>query len=315
MILTSVLKQSQLEKSWRNNDKTHLKLILMAFIWASSYPLGRILGAYEVPSVVVFFRLVVACSFVFALAYWRGELRWQLNVKQVALFFLLGFAGFCVHNYLMFKALEHTEASTGAVINGAIPLLVVILDYLFFKKTIAKATFAGIAIGIFGTLVVVSHGNLTTVFQQGLGYGEMLFLIAICGWAVYTIAARPLFGDVSPIMITGNTCLTGAILLAPAAISTLPQAAPLLRDWPVLGLAVLQAVFVVGIGFLWFYEGVKKIGPTRTSAYINLIPVFAIGLSAITIGETPGPSLYFGGILILAGLFIVNYFQARAETS
>lgn len=95
--------------------------------------------------------------------------------------------------------------------------------------------------------------------------------------------------------------------MAPAAIHTLPKAAALFQHWQLLGAAVLQGVFVVGVGFLWFYEGVKKIGPTRTSVYINLIPVFAIILAAITIGEKPDPSLFVGGSIILLGLFVVNW--------
>ena len=70
----------------------------------------------------------------------------------------------------------------------------------------------------------------------------------------------------------------------------------------------------MGIGFLWFYEGVKNIGPARTSVYINLIPIFAIILSAITIGEKPHASLYVGGALTLIGLGVVNYFQAKMPT-
>ena len=293
-------------------DRTHLKLLATVFLWASSYPLGRILASYEVPSVVVVTRLLVAFVFLICLARWRGELKWPVTVKQLALFFLLGFAGFCTHNYLMFKALEHTQASTGAVINGAIPIIVVLLDYLVFRRTVSGLAIIGILVGIAGTAIVVTHGDIVGAFSQGLGLGELLFLVAITGWAVYSIAVRPLFESLSPIMITAYTCLTGAILLAPAALHTLPQAVPLFYDWQVFGLALGQAIFVIGLGFLWFYEGVKSIGPARASVYINLVPVFAIILSAITIGEKPHVSLYIGAALILSGLFIVNYFQAKA---
>lgn len=293
-------------------DRTHLKLIVTVFLWASSYPLGRILASYEVPSVVVVTRLIVAFIFLVCLAQIRGELKWRITAKQLALFFLLGFAGFCVHNYLLFKALEYTQASIGAVINGAIPLIVVLLDYLVFRRTVSKLAIVGILVGIVGTAIVVTHGDVVAAFAQGLGLGELLFLVAITGWAVYSIAVRPLFESISPIMITAYTCLTGAILLAPAALNTLPQASALFYDWHIFGLALLQGVFVIGLGFLWFYEGVKRIGPARASVYINLVPVFAIILSAITIGEKPHASLYVGAALILSGLFIVNYFQAKA---
>ncbi|MEM7468056.1 MAG: DMT family transporter [Pseudomonadota bacterium] len=210
----------------------HIKLITMALIWGSSYPMGRVLAQYEVPSLIVFSRLVLAFLFLIAFARWRGELKWAITKNQIALFFLLGFSGFCVHNYLLFKALEYTEASTGAVINGAIPLIVVMLDYVFFRRTVRALALFGIMVGIVGTAVVVTHGDWAFVLSKGLGFGEFLFLVAICGWAVYTIAARPLFATVSPIMITAYTCLTGAILLSPAALSTLPAAGQLISDWP-----------------------------------------------------------------------------------
>ena len=295
-----------------NADRTHLKLLATVFLWASSYPLGRILASYEVPSVVVETRLLVASVFLLVLARLRGELKWAISRRQIALFFLLGFSGFCVHNYLLFKALEYTQASIGAVINGAIPLLVVLLDYLVFKRTIRRLVVLGILVGVVGTAIVVTHGDIVGAFSNGLGLGELLFLVAITGWAVYSIAVRPLFASVSPVMVTAYTCIAGAILLAPSALYTLPQATPLFRNWPIFGLALLQAIFVIGLGFLWFYEGVKNIGPARASVYINLVPVFAIILSAVTIGEQPHVSLYIGAALILAGLFIVNFFQAQA---
>ena len=134
-------------------NAVHIKLILMALIWASSYPLGRVLGSYEVPSVVVFSRLVVAFVVLIIYAKLRGEIVWRLTWREIQIFFLLGFSGFCVHNYLLFKALEHTTASIGAVINGAIPIIIIVMEFLVFRQRISR-------LGLFGVIFgVLRHGN------------------------------------------------------------------------------------------------------------------------------------------------------------
>ena len=81
---------------------------------------------------------------------------------------------------------------TGAVINGAIPVVVVLLDYMIFRRTIARASVLGVAVSFAGAALVVSHGDLAALLGGEGGYGEFLFVVAICGWAGYTILARPL---------------------------------------------------------------------------------------------------------------------------
>jgi len=171
----------------------------MAVFWASSYPLGRHLAQFEVPAVVAGLRLLFATSFLVLFAGARGQLRITLSARQVAQFALLGFAGFCVHGLLLMYALQFTRANTGAVINGAIPVVVVVLDFVLFRRRIAARGLLGVALAFLGTAVVVTHGALASVLVAGIGRGEALFLVAITGWAVYSIAGRPLLAVLPPL--------------------------------------------------------------------------------------------------------------------
>jgi len=160
----------------------HVKLIAMGVLWASSYPLGRYLAVYDAPQVITAFRALVAFVILALVAHFRGQLKIKWTRQLLYQIILLGVCGFCIHNFLMFSALEHTHAGTGAVINGAIPVLVICADYLFFRRKVKRNAVIGIMLSFLGTIIVVTHGDLFSVFSTGVGLGEGLFLIAILGW-------------------------------------------------------------------------------------------------------------------------------------
>ncbi len=283
----------------------------MAVFWASSYPLGRHLAQFEVPAVVAGLRLLFATSFLLLFAGARGQLRITLTARQVAQFALLGFAGFCVHGLLLMYALQFTHANTGAVINGAIPVVVVVLDFVLFRRRIAARGLIGVALAFLGTAVVVTHGALGSVLLAGIGRGEALFLVAITGWAVYSIAGRPLLAVLPPLAVTTYACVAGLILLAPLALAQAAAAAPLLNN-PQLVLAIgAQAFFSMSLGFTWYSQGVQQIGALNTAMYANVVPVAAFVLSAVTLGELPDGPLVLGALLVMGGLVVVNRAQAR----
>ncbi|MGR9089853.1 MAG: DMT family transporter [Gammaproteobacteria bacterium] len=289
----------------------HFKLIAMGLLWATSYPLGRYLAAYEAPQALVVIRTLIAFVFLLFIARRRREPPIALNPRLVGQFLILGFCGFCLHNFLMFEALEHTQANTGAVINGAIPVVVMVLDFLVFRRTIARWSIVGVAIGFIGTAIVVSHGDLGSLLRGRIGYGELLFLIAITGWAGYTIIARPLLEQHPSLGVTAYACLAGGVLMLPAMIWNIDSAIIMLSDPRIVALLAVQGVLTIGLGFLWYCEGVQALGPMNAAVYINLVPIFGIVLAAVTINELPSRALLTGAALVVGGLLLVNRAEAR----
>jgi drug/metabolite transporter (DMT)-like permease len=289
----------------------HFKLVAMALMWATSYPLGRWLAAYDAPQAIVALRALIACLFLGVIASRRGELRLPWSPRLVVHLLVLGFCGFCVHNFLLFEALEHTRANTGAVINGAIPVVVVVLDYLLFRRTVARGSVGGIAISFLGALVVVTHGDVAALVDGSLGYGEGLFLVAITGWACYSIAARPLLERHAALAVTTWACFAGFALLAPWTLVYWEETRALLAEPRIVAILVLQGFLTMGLGFLWYYQGIRALGPMNASVYINLVPVFGVLLAALTIGEMPDAPLVVGGLGVIGGLLVVNRAEAR----
>ena len=285
----------------------------MGILWSTSYPLGRYLAPYEAPQAIVVIRGFIAFAFLIVIARRRSQARIKLSPNVIGQLVLLGICGFCLHNFLLFEALEHTQANTGAVINGAIPVVVVILDYLIFRRTIGRWSIAGVGLSFIGALIVVSHGEVTSIFHGAIGYGELLFLIAIFGWAMYTIVARPLLERYSAAAVSAYACFAGGVLMLPWMLSNLAASIALLSQPSIILLLIIQGILTMGLGFLWYYEGVQQLGPMNASVYTNLVPIFGVALAAMTIGEVPDPPLLLGGTLVIGGLLLVNRVESYRQ--
>jgi drug/metabolite transporter (DMT)-like permease len=60
------------------------------------------------------------------------------------------------------------------------------------------------------------------------------------------------------------------------------------------------------LGFIWYYEGVQRIGPSRTGVFINIVPVSSILLAVLILGEPLSPSLGVGAVLVVGGVCLMN---------
>jgi drug/metabolite transporter (DMT)-like permease len=143
--------------------------------------------------------------------------------------------------------------------------------------------------------------------------GGVLVLLGLVSWALYSIGGRRVMETHSPLLVNWTTLL----------ISILPQLCllPTDRKWLAAGVATVAGSGWLALGYLivfatalgqqaWLY-GVKGIGPSRAGVFVNLIPVSALLLSAMVLGEPIGAKEIAGIVLILAGVWLVNWQSAR----
>ena len=74
----------------------------------------------------------------------------------------------------------------------------------------------------------------------------------------------------------------------------------------VWGNLAFLGVMATGLAFCWYYAAIKAIGASRAGVFINLVPVAAIGLGVLILGEKVTLSLAFGGAMVMTGVFMTN---------
>jgi drug/metabolite transporter (DMT)-like permease len=281
------------------------KLVLVAIIWGGTFVAGRIAAAEMPAPTAALWRYIVACVALVALS-WRleGGLP-ALSRQQWIGVTLLGATGVAAYNLFFMYGLERVPASRGSLIMALNPAGTALGAALFLREPLTRHRVMGILVALVGVSVVLGHGNPLTLFAGGAGVGEAALFGCTVSWVTYTLLGKRILLGLSPLAATTYAALTGTTILVGAAAVTgnliVPAASP--QGWLALG---YLGVFGTAVAFVWFYEGVKAIGPARTAVFINLVPVAAVTLGVLVLGERLELSMLAGGALVILGVYIIN---------
>ena len=147
--------------------------------------------------------------------------------------------------------------------------------------------------------------------SSAFGQGEIYMLCAVISWAAYTIIGRNALRGLSALAATTYASIWGLMLLIGALLINPSHVEFNQLSWLSLGSIIYLGAFGTVVCFVWYYQGVKAIGPARTAIFTNLVPVFGVLLATILLNEQLLVSMLLGGILVIAGVAITNRSQAE----
>ena len=283
----------------------YLKLVGVAAIWGGTFVAGRIATAELPASTAALWRYVLACAVlvVAAFALERGLPR--LTARQWLGVALLGATGVAAYNLCFMWGLKTVPAGRASLLVALNPAATLVGAALFFGERLTRRNVAGIVIALAGAAIVIGRGDPLALLRGGLGTGELTILGCVASWSAFTLIAKRLMAGLSPLAITVYASLTGMLMLAAATLAEgaalVPQASP--SAWAAL--AFLGA-FGTAVAFVWYNDGVRRLGAARAPVFINLVPVFAVVLGALLLGERIDASMLAGGALVLAGVYTLN---------
>jgi drug/metabolite transporter (DMT)-like permease len=283
----------------------YLKLILMAFFWGGTFVVGRTLAQTVGPFAAAFFRFVFASIFlVLLLRRAEGRLTWPEKSQIIPVIFL-GLTGALLYNFFFLKGLKIIEAGRASVIIANNPIIIALFSAYFFKERLNLVKVIGIIISVGGAIVVISRGRVFEVFQGGLGLGEVYIFCCVASWVAFSLVGKTVMDDLSPLRSVTCTSVAGTLFLAPPAF--LEGGFGFLDYAPVEWAMIFYlGFFGTVLGFLWYYQGIQKIGPTRAGLFINFVPISAILLAFIFLGEPITVSLLAGTVMVSSGVYLTN---------
>ncbi|WP_243310216.1 DMT family transporter [Fundidesulfovibrio agrisoli] len=285
---------------------TTLKLFVTAVIWGGTFIAGRVLGPEIAPFSASFLRFVSANVFLLAFFLLR-EGRLPKVTPGLALLVLgLGATGVFGYNAFFLWGLKSVPAGRAAIIVAGNPVFIALFSWLLFKEPMGWAKALGILTCLTGAALVIGHGNPLGLFTGGMGLGELSIAGALFCWVAYSLLGKQVMGRLTPLAAVTLSCLAGMCMLLPPALNEnlAAQAAGLsLKGWIAV---VYLGVLGTGLGFVWFYEGIQRIGASRAAVFINFVPVSAAAMGAWMLGEPVDATLIMGGALVLGGVALTN---------
>lgn len=252
---------------------------------------------------LTFFRFLIAATILFLIMLKRGEdlTLERSDIPKIVLLSLLGMVGYHV---LFFTALKYTSSVNTSLIAAMNPIITTIMASLFLKEKFPKKAIGGIITSFLGVAMIVTNGSIDVIKNMNFNVGDIYMLFAILSFSLYFIVLKGIVGRIVSIKLTFYVFLFCVILLIPMVIyenpmSYLPNTT--LKGW---GSLVYMSVFASVIAYLIQLISVKRIGPAKTSLYINLVPLFSMIMAYFILGEIITLPKILAGAMIISGVII-----------
>jgi len=274
---------------------------------------GRIVALEVGPFSAAFLRFLTASICLLFIGLTADEGRLSLPNKRLVLpLILLGLTGVFSYNVFFFLGLERIEASRAALIIACNPVFITLFAAIFFGDRLHPSALLGIFLSLTGAVIVITRGDVIHALEGGVGLGEGFIFCCVLSWAAYSLIGKSILTRLTPLdSVTWSSIIGTGALIVPAFMEGLPSKIGTISMSSWVSIFYL-GVFGTVLGFVWYYKGIRKIGPSRASQFINLVPVSAILLAALILEEPLTPSLLVGGVLVLAGITLTNRPSAPA---
>jgi drug/metabolite transporter (DMT)-like permease len=295
-----------MEKSKRHKVIIYIKLFVTGILWGGTFIAGRVVARDVGPFSAAFLRFAIASLFLLFITYKAESKLPPVRKAQVIPLILLGLTGVFAYNVFFFKGLKIIQAGRASVIIASNPVFIALFAAYLFKEKLSFIQFVGIVISVSGAIVVISRGNPIEIFRGNVGLGEVFIFFCVMSWVAYSLLGKAVMKDLSALVAVSYSSIVGAVgLFIPAYLEGMVQHFSHYTAVEWFGIFYL-GFFGTVLGFVWYYEGIRAIGATRASQFINFVPISAVLLAFFLLAEPITSSLVVGTVMVCAGVYLTN---------
>ena len=281
-----------------------LIFLALGFFWGSSYLFIKIgVDNGLEPFTLIMFRLLIGFVLLAAVvAVAREPL--PRDPRTYGHLFVMGVINIAIPFSLITFAEQTVSSSLAAVINGAVPLFVIVIAALFLKgETVTLNRVAGLIVGFIGVAVLV--GLDLTDLGSANTLGELALIGATISYAIGNVYAKAHVHGLRPMIPAVFQVFFGLLVTGTLAFLTEHPLAVVPAPEAILAVVWL-GLLGSGLAYLSYFRILQHWGATRTSMVAYLLPVVGIGLGALVLHEDVTVSTLIGTVLVIGGIALVN---------
>ncbi|HEX7271132.1 MAG TPA: DMT family transporter [Casimicrobiaceae bacterium] len=284
----------------------YLLLALAPFFWACNWIIGRGLHTEIPPLAMTFYRWTFAIAFMLPFALPSVRRQWPIIRANYRVLLLLGVLGVGSHNALAYIGLNYTTATNGVILNSFIPVMIIALSWAFLHQRLSNVQIAGVAVSLAGVLTILSQGSLALLASFRLNLGDVLIIVSMLLWSLYTICLRwrppglDMLAFLLVIACIGDTAVL-PFYLAEASFSRQAQ-----WSWQAVVALASIGLFSSFLAYVFWNRGVERLGASVAGLFVHLMPVFGVLLAWLFLGEVLQGFHVIGIVLILTGIYVTS---------
>jgi drug/metabolite transporter (DMT)-like permease len=247
-------------------------------------------GKLMVESFPVFFAngivLAVGSAVLIPLLVRREGRFLAVGKQNLLILFLLALTGIVLFRVLLLYGLNFTTAAEGGIITSTTPAVVGLISFLFLKESLGPNVVVGIVLAVLGIMAInVPLTGLEAERGPNPLLGNVLVFGAVIGEALFTIFGKALSERVTPLATATATSVLALLMFLPFSVGEALHfdfSAPSPADWlPIL----YYGVAVTALAFLLWFSGLSRVPASKAGVFIGVLPVSAVVLSYVVLGE------------------------------
>lgn len=281
-----------------------IQFLLMGLVWGSSF----------------LFMKVALDGVSFAQIAWSREILGALTLGIIMVigrhrlprepivyfhFFVIAITNAVIPHLLFAWAQQHVSTGLAAIYNSLTPIATAVLAAVVFRvERLGRGQKLGVGIGLVGVLIIIAPWQYTDL--SGDLWGQLACIVAASSYGVAIgylrkfISPRPIAGTTVAFMTIGTA---GVIMLALTPFIAL---GPVNLTFPVIASLVMLGAVGTGIAYIWNIAVLRAWGPTNVSTVTYMIPVVAVVLGFLVLGETLSWNEPAGAALVLLGILFTQ---------
>ncbi len=293
-----------------HNLRAYLLLTFTTWCWGLNAIISRLAVGEISPMQLVTVRWLGVVLILAVIARDNIVRDWPILRRHLPFLCLMGSCGFTAFNALFYVAGHHTSAINIGILQGSIPIFVLLGSLLVLRQPISLIQGSGVAVTLLGVVIVASRGDPGELLGMSVNRGDLFIVIACFFYAAYSIglSRRP---NVSALGFFAAVATIAWIASLPlVAIETYQQGwiAPTLTGWMLVLTVTLLPPLIAQI---FFIQGVGLIGPSRAGVFVNLVPVFASIMAVIFLQEVFQAYHALALMLVLGGIWLSEIGKTR----
>jgi drug/metabolite transporter (DMT)-like permease len=289
----------------------YLFLLSTMLLWGGNSVAGKLAVGHVSPMTLVFLRWVMAVLILLPIGWRALREDWPEVRRHWKLLAGLGACGFTIFNVIFYTALNYTTAINVSIEQAAIPIVIILANFVLFRLRVRPLQIVGVVLTIVGVALTASHGDLSQLLKLDLNFGDAIMLVAVLCYSLYSVGLRlkPAIRWQSFMLALSIAALLVSLPFFLWEVASGRVIVPDASGWMLTLYTALGASVVSQVLYI---KGNELIGANRAGLFINLVPIFGTLLSVLIIGEQFQPYQAFALVLVLGGIALAEYSGSKA---
>jgi len=279
-------------------------LILLAIIfWGTSFVATKTVLNEIKPVTIIILRLILA-SILLTIIALSTKRKFSINFKSHSWIFILALVA-VFHLWIQVTGLQYTTAANTGWIIGTAPVFMAILGFVFYKEKITLLQFLGILVAVAGLLLLIGKGDITNI---GLieNQGDLLVLGSAFTWGVYSMVNKKISLSYSPLMTILYLFLMMAVIIIPFNLNTETINSVINLSFISWMWILFLGIFCSGVAYVIWAQALRDMESAKVGAFLYFEPLVTVIAAWFFLREEITLLMILSGLLITAGVFIVN---------